>query len=277
MASDLHMHTTASDGRLSPEELLLAAKRAKLRYIAITDHDSVGALRRLYELHLLPDENIRVIPGIEFSAHMPEHEAHILGYHIDVENPNLRMKLEEVVQCRWRRFSKIVEKLRAMGYPISERDALEIAGNAESIGRAHIAQALVNKGCFARLRDVFSEVLHKNGPAYVPHYRLSPREIIRLIKEAGGVSVIAHPGLIGDDRVVGSLIDEGLDGIEVVHPKHSVEACEKYKRMAKERGLLITGGSDFHGIPTRYPYKIGEFTIDDTYAAILDAKRAGKE
>lgn len=277
MASDLHMHTTASDGRLSPEELLLAAKRAGLRYIAITDHDSVGALRRLYELHLLPDENIRVILGIEFSAHMPDHEAHILGYHIDVENPDLQMKLEEVVQCRWRRFSKIVEKLRAMGYPISESDVLAIAGNAESIGRAHIAQALVNKGCFARLGDVFSEVLRKNGPAYVPHYRLSPREIIRLIKEAGGVSVVAHPGLIGDDRVVESLLDEGIDGIEAFHPKHSAEACEKYKRMAQDRGLLITGGSDFHGIPTRYPYKIGQFTIDDAYAAILDAKRAGKE
>lgn len=248
------------------------AKSAGLRYIAVTDHDTMNGLRRLRQATLFPVEGIEIIPGIEFSAHMPEHEVHILGYHIDLLDTRLQAKLDEVVKCRWTRFDKIVEKLWAMGYAVTREDIMALAGNTESIGRAHIARALVDKGYFNRLGEVFVKVLHKNGPAYVPHYRLESEEIIHLIRSSGGVAVVAHPGLIGDDTIVADLIAKGIDGIEVFHPKHSQAECEKYRRLALMHGLLATGGSDYHGIPTRYPNKIGMFTIEDKYAMALNEK-----
>lgn len=268
----MHIHTSVSDGRLSPEEVLQEAKQAGLRYIAITDHDTVKALHQLQALHLYPNQEIEIIPGIEFSAHRTEHEVHILGYHIDIFHEELQANLDEVVKCRWKRFSEIICKLQALGYCITEEDVLAIAGKTESIGRAHIAQALVNRGFFFRLGEVFLEVLHKNGPAYVPHYRLTSTEIIRLIKKAGGIAVLAHPGLIGDDRIVEQIVEEGIDGIEVFHPRHSIEKVDKYKKIAKEHHLLITGGSDYHAIPTRYPKRLGEFTVEDSYAISLNER-----
>lgn len=266
----MHIHTSVSDGRLSPEEILREAKQAGLSYIAITDHDTVKALHKLQALHLYPSEEIEIIPGIEFSAHRIENEVHILGYHIDIFHEELQANLDKVVECRWKRFSKIICKLRALGYAITEEDVLAVAGKTESIGRAHIAQALVNRGFFSRLGEVFDEVLRKNGSAYVPHFRLTSTEIIRLIKKAGGIAVLAHPGLIGDERVVEQIIQEGIDGIEVFHPRHSIEKIDKYKKIAKAHNLIITGGSDYHAIPTRYPKRLGEFTVEDSYVTLLN-------
>lgn len=274
MASDLHIHTTASDGRFTPEEVIQYAKAAKLSTIAITDHDTVNGLRQLHEARLFPSEEIDIIPGVEFSADMKDNEVHILGYHVDIFDKELRMKLDQVVRCRWLRYAEMVRKLQAIGYPLTEKDVLEVAGKTESIGRAHIAQAMVNKGFFSRLGEVFDAVLGKRGPAYVPHYRMRPEEIIRLIKAAGGIAVVAHPFLIGDDQIVLRLIRQGIDGIEVFHPKHTVEISEKYKQMALENKLLITGGSDYHAIPTRYPTRLGEFTIDDGYAVLLNQAKS---
>lgn len=269
MGSDLHMHTSVSDGRLSPEELVEAAKRAGLCYVAITDHDSVDALLQLGSAGLYPNAAVEIFSGIEFSTDMAGYEVHILGYGIDLYFPELQKCLTAVVAHRRRRFETMLERLQERGYAISEEEVRTMVGDSKSIGRAHIAQLLVRKGYFDRLGDAFADVLHKDGSVYVPHYHLTPTDIIRLIRAAGGVAIAAHPGQIGSDDIVEQLIELGIDGLEVFHPKHDAAQTGAYEALARRRGLLITGGSDYHAILTRYPANLGEFTIDDQYAVLL--------
>ncbi len=266
MPSDLHMHTTFSDGKLLPEELVAAAKAAGLKYIAITDHDTVEGIGHLYENGFYPSRGIHIIPGIEFSAHHPIREIHILGYNIDIYHRTLADKLNEVTEARWTRFSEMVEKLRNHGYDINETDVLKVAGSSRAISRSHIARVLVKKGCFPSVRDVFSAVLEKGKSCYVPHYRLDVEEIIAIIKQAGGIPVLAHPKLIHDDEIVENLCRQGIEGIEVFYPKHDEADEKRYMAMAEKYGLLVAGGSDFHGFPTRYPTELGVFTIEDRWA-----------
>ncbi|WP_295157963.1 PHP domain-containing protein [Selenomonas sp. AE3005] len=266
MASDLHMHTTFSDGKLTPEELVAAAKAAGLKYIAITDHDTVEGVSYLYENGSYPTKGIHLIPGIEFSAHHPVREIHILGYNVDIYYPELIDKLNDVTEARWTRFSEMVEKLQQLGYPITEGEVLTLAGSSKSISRSHIARVLVRKKCFATVREAFSAVLQKGKAAYVPHYHLEVEEIIGLIKAAGGTPVLAHPKLVGDDELVRDLCQRGIEGLEVFYPQHDAEDTARYYMMAKEFNLLPSGGSDYHGYPTRYPAEIGLFTLEDKWA-----------
>ncbi|MBR6268247.1 MAG: PHP domain-containing protein [Selenomonadaceae bacterium] len=266
MPSDLHMHTFFSDGRLSPEELVAAAKAAGLKYISISDHDTVDGVVHLYEEGLYPNRGIRIIPGVEFSAHHPEREIHILGYNVDIFHQGLLEKLNDVMEARWSRFSEIVDKLRAQGYSISEAEVLKIAGSSKSISRSHIARVLVKNKCFSTVREAFEKMLEKGQPAYVPHYRLEVEEIIELIREAGGIAVLAHPKLVKDDELVEDVLSRGIQGIEVFYPRHDEEDVKRYMAMAEKYNLLVTGGSDFHGFPTRWPDELGVFTIDDCWA-----------
>lgn len=266
MPSDLHMHTFFSDGRLSPEELVAAAKAAGLKYISISDHDTVDGVVHLYEEGLYPNRGIRIIPGVEFSAHHPEREIHILGYNVDIFHQGLLEKLNDVMEARWSRFSEIVDKLRAQGYSISEAEVLKIAGSSKSISRSHIARVLVKNKCFSTVREAFEKMLEKGQPAYVPHYRLEVEEIIELIHEAGGIAVLAHPKLVKDDGLVEDVLSRGIQGIEVFYPRHDEEDVKRYMAMAEKYNLLVTGGSDFHGFPTRWPDELGVFTIDDCWA-----------
>lgn len=269
MPSDLHTHTTCSDGRLSPEELVTAAKAAGLNYIAITDHDTVEAICQLYEAGLYPAKGIKIIPGIEFSAHHETRSIHILGYNLDIYNRELVDKLNDVVEGRWTRFTSMIDKLKKLGYNIKEADVLQVADGSVSISRSHIAQTLVKKGIFSTVKDAFDVVLEKGRPAYVGHYRMEPKEIIDLIKRCGGTPVLAHPKLIGDDALVEELLRSGIEGIEAYYPRHDEEDTARYLAMADKYHLLVTGGSDFHGIPTRMPNKLGVFTVEDSLAAEL--------
>lgn len=269
MASDLHTHTSYSDGRLTPEELVTAAKEAGLHYIAITDHDTVEGVTHLYEEGLLLKKGIGIIPGIEFSAHHEKKEVHILGYNIDIYQSELNDRLSDVGEARWARFAEMVRKLREIGYAVTETEVLKIAGASKSISRSHIARALVNKGFFPTVREAFDAVLSKGCPAYVSHYRLEPEEIIALIKGAGGTPVLAHPKLVGNDALVEHLLDLGIEGIEAFYPQHDAVDTQRYIDMAKRRNLLVTGGSDFHGFAMRHPQELGLFTIDDGYAEKL--------
>ncbi len=269
MSSDLHMHTSCSDGLLAPEELVEAAKKAGLSYIAITDHDTVAGLCQLYEHGLYPQPGIRIIPGIELSAHHEVSEIHILGYNIDIYNKELADRLNDVVEARWTRFSTMVEKLQGLGYDISETDVLEIADGSTSISRSHIAQTMVRKGYFPSIKETFAQLLEKGKPAYVSHYRLEPEEIIDLIKNSGGTPVLAHPKLVHNDELVEELLKKGIEGVEAFYPRHTKEDTERYLAMADKYHLLVTGGSDFHGIPGRMPKFIGDFTVADEYAAEL--------
>lgn len=269
MPSDLHTHTNCSDGTLSPEELVEAAKAAGLNYIAITDHDTVDAICHLYEEGLYPAKGIKIIPGIEFSAHHDTRSIHILGYNVDIYNRELADKLDDVVEARWERFSSMVKKLQDLGYAIKEADVLQIAGDSRAISRSHIAQTLVQLGIFSTVKEAFDVVLEKGRPAYVGHYRMESKEIVDLIKRCGGTPVLAHPKLIGDDNLVEELLRSGIEGIEAYYPRHDEEDTKRYLALADKYHLMVTGGSDFHGIATRFPNKLGIFTVDDNLAAGL--------
>jgi hypothetical protein len=270
MPSDLHTHTSFSDGKLTPEELIAEAKKIGLKYLAITDHDTVDGIGHLYENGLYPARGINIIPGIEFSARHPTLEIHILAYNIDIYNSALADKLNEVTEGRWTRFSRMIEKLRALGYNITEADVLTLAGSSKSISRSHIARALVKKGAFPTVRDVFNTLLDTGKPAYEPHYRLEVPDIMKLIKAAGGTAVLAHPKLIKDDVLAEQLIGQGMDGIEAFYPLHDKEDTERYLAWAEKYNLIVTGGSDFHGATVgRNPLALGTFTIDDVWAEKL--------
>lgn len=269
MGSDLHIHTNFSDGKFSPEEVVSMAKKLGLNYMAITDHDTVEGILNLYENGFYPSKSINIIPGIEMSAASEKREIHILGYNIDIFNQELTDNLVEVSESRWTRFSEIIEKLNANGYDISETDVLTIAGASKSISRSHIARALVKKGVFKSVREAFHEILDRGKPCYVPHFRLSVERIIEIIHNAGGIAVLAHPKLVYDDVLVEELLDLGLDGIEVFYPEHSNMDTAKFKNMAKKRNLIMTGGSDYHGVSARHTIELGEFLLDDKYAAAI--------
>ena len=262
MASDLHMHTNFSDGSFSAEELVNASKEIGLKYIAITDHDTVDGIIHLYENGLYPNKGIKIIPGIEFSAENPQHDVHLVGYNIDIYDGDLQDKLNDVIEARWTRFSNIVEKLQELGFQINEADVLKIANTSKSIGRA-----LVRNECFKTVRDAFEQILQKGKPAYFPRYLLKIDEIVELVHNSGGIVSLAHPKLICDDNLVEEICsNHNIDALEVFYPFHNLEDTLRYMNLAEKYNLLVTGGSDFHGTNSRYVKNLGEFTIEDNFA-----------
>ena len=269
MIADLHIHTTASDGRLSPLEIIKKATKANLAYISITDHDTVDGLLQLAKLPQSIPASLRVIPGIELSTDLPENEVHILGYGIDIFNIELGKQLAILIADRHNRTKRIIQKLNQLGYFITYERVLELAKSATSIGRPHIAKALVEKSYCSSISEAFMTLLDKNGPAYVPHHKLTVKQVIEVIKKAGGLPILAHPGLVGNDNIVSEVIEAGIAGLEVYHPRHDAQQIEKYLCLANNHNLLVTGGSDFHGIPGRFPDQLGIFTIPAKLAAQL--------
>lgn len=271
MTADLHIHTTASDGRLSPREIYYQAKLANLKSIAITDHDTIEGF---LGFRSFTTSGIHIIPGIELNTDTPDYEVHILGYNIDVNNSQLITELDKLAKDRTSRARRIVDKLTGLGFPIEYNRVLQIAGTSKSLGRPHIAKALIEKAYFSSMDEVFNSLLDKNAPAYVPHYKLTPEDAIRLIEAVGGIAVLAHPGLIGNDALILKLIQSGLRGLEIYHPKHTVPQVEAYLALAHKHGLKITGGSDFHGIPGRFPEQLGQFTVPAYLADKLNLSHA---
>ena len=267
MASDMHVHTSFSDGRLTPEEIVAEAKAVGLTYLAITDHDTVDGIRHLYEERLYPSKTLRIIPGIEFSCEVDDHDVHILGYDFDIYDQTIADRATEISESRWTRLSQMLEKLQALGYALTESEVMQIAGTSRSVGRLHVARALVKKGLVASVKDAFAKLLEHGQPAYIPHYRLTPEEAVKLIHDAGGVAVLAHPKLVKDDNIVAQVLGLGFDGLEVYYPRHTDLETVRYRMMAEERGLRLTGGSDYHATPQREPERLGIFTVDDALAA----------
>ncbi len=266
MVADLHVHTTASDGRFSPEEVLSMAARTGISHLAVTDHDTLDGLLALSGARAAGPV---LIPGIEFSTDLPGCEVHILGYHFDIAAAELNRQIDLIARDRLDRAERMVHKLAGLGYPVDFDLVLAKAGDASAVGRPHVAAALVERGYFPDVAAVFDAVLDHDKPGYVPHYKLTPGDTVALIKGSGGLAVLAHPGLVGDDAVVRAMIALGLDGIEVYHPSHDNEVTAKYLALAVEHGLAVTGGSDFHGIPGRFPETLGEFTVSADLALAL--------
>jgi predicted metal-dependent phosphoesterase TrpH len=269
--ADLHLHTLFSDGTFSPEEMVSHASSHGLRAIALTDHDTMeGCVRTAMACSAA---SIEFIPGSELTAEQGGEEIHILGYLMDAENPKLLAELAKFQTIRQNRIHEIVQKLNAKSIPITAEAVLAIA-NCRAPGRPHVARALVKAGHCATMDEAFERFLKKHRPAWVPKFKMSAEQAIALIHQAGGVAIIAHPGLNRSDEVIPPMIEAGLDGIECFHSKHSAGMTEHYLQMAEEKGALITGGSDCHGISKGRPL-IG--TVRLPYAYVERLKERASE
>lgn len=261
MTADLHLHTTASDGSLPPHKVVEMAYQASLTAISITDHDTIDglpeALKKGEELGLL------VIPGIEISTLWKEKEIHILGYFIDYKSERLKKTLDQFILARQRRAERMVENLKEEGLHITLKRVEELA-RGPVIGRPHIALALKEAGHIQEVDEAFSpEYIGKGARAYVERLKITPSKAIEMIKDHGGLAILAHPGLLRGSKTMKSqeietLIEEGLDGIEVFYSGHRRDQRDYYHQLALKKNLLITGGSDFH---SQRPYtpRIGRY------------------
>ena len=253
MNIDLHTHSTASDGLLSPSELVKQARDAGLALIALTDHDSTNGLQdALAAGHA---NQLEIIPGIELNTEIPGAEVHVLGYFLDYQQPDFQQTLQTLRDMRVTRAQRMVEKLQSLGINITWERVRELA--AGTVGRPHVAAALVEKGYAESVADAFNRYLYHGGPGYVPRYKLSPLDACRLIESVHGLPVLAHPAELPDlDTLLASLAQAGLAGLEVYYGNYSPETVDRLRRLAEQYHLIPTGGSDYHG-PGIHPTPLG--------------------
>lgn len=244
---DLHLHTTASDGRLTPAQLVAKLAARGLRVIAITDHDTVAGVASAIEAaKRVPD--ITVIPGVEINTDVEQGEAHLLGYFVDTSNANLVSNLERLRTSRETRAKRMVAKLSGLGVNISWPRVQALAGSA-TIGRPHIAEALLEKGYISTFHEAFDKYIGRDGPAYVEREKLTQEEAVALVLGAGGLPVLAHPYTVGEvEPMLKRLAKVGLAGLEAYYKDYSPAKVKELVGLAKRYRLLATGGSDYHGI-----------------------------
>ena len=248
--ADLHLHTNFSDGTFTPEELVLHAQKAGLACIALTDHDTVEGCARAAAA--CAAVKMDFISGAELTAEHDDTEVHIIGYLLDTENKVLLGRIATFQAVRQNRIREMVAALNDLGVPLKVEVVFELA-NCKSPGRPHVARALVKEKLVGNLDEAFDRFLKKNRPAWVPKTKMSALEAVELIHQAGGLAVMAHPGLNRTDEIIPALVDAGLDGIECFHTKHSTVMSERYLEIAEKYHLLVTGGSDCHGYSKNKP------------------------
>ena len=247
---DLHLHTNKSDGTLSPTELVKLAASQNIKTIAITDHDTIDGVEAAIREGI--KQNVSVVPGIEISSKYTGGTLHILGFGIDIRAPLLLKSLNEFQNIRKHRNDKIISKLQSIGIEISVNEILQNNPMIKSLGRPHIASILVKKGIVKNMNQAFTLYLGKKGKAFVAKEVISSQETIRIIHEAEGLAILAHPATLNlTDQLffdfVKDLMKEGLDGMEVYYSTHSSEQIRFYKDICSKSSLLISAGSDFHG------------------------------
>ncbi len=244
---DLHFHSSASDGKLSPEAIVKKAAGLGLKVIALTDHDTVaGIARALKASREFP--GLRLIPGVEISTDIAQGEAHVLGYFIDFKSIELEVELLKFRDSRLTRAQRMVARLKDLGIDIAWERVREIAGEG-SIGRPHLAQAMLEKGYIKKFEEAFKKYIGHGGPAYVERDKMTPAEAVALVLRSGGLPVLAHPFTVEDpERLVNELKAAGLVGLEVYYKDSSKEQTEAMLALAEKYGLIATGGTDYHGI-----------------------------
>jgi hypothetical protein len=252
---DLHLHTTASDGALTPSELVGRARLAHLTVIAITDHDTTAGSTAARDA--ARDLGLELVPGIEISSVADGRDVHMLGYFIDPESHALRLFLEAQRRERLRRLHEMAGRLEALGCRIAIEPIVQAAAAGRSVGRPQVADALVRAGYVADRDEAFSRFLEQGAPAFVPRGGASPFDVVRVVHEAGGVVSMAHPGLTRRDDLIAPLAAAGMDGIEARHSEHDASAEARYRAMAAELGIVATAGSDYHGDSGRRARSLG--------------------
>ena len=239
---DLHLHSTASDGQYSPSELVAMALERDLLVIAITDHDTTEGIDEALEA--ARGTGLEVIPGVEISCDVPHEEVHLLGYYLDHHHPALQGKLRAMRDARLQRAKGMLAKLAALGFPLPWEMVAELAGEG-SVGRPHVARAMVKMGYVVSNSEAFDLYIGRNGPAYVERYKISPLDAVSLVKVARGWPVLAHPLKV--THFLPELVEGGLVGLEVYYNGYSPEDIRELAALARKFDLIPTGGSDFHG------------------------------
>jgi len=266
---DLHTHSTASDGTLSPEGVIEAAERCGLTALALTDHDTIDgvpAARAAGEAR-----GIRVIAGVELSAFQEDHEVHLLALHV-THLEALEKRLSELRAQRYVRAQKIVEKLNALGVPLTLEEVLQ-QSNGGAVGRPHVARVLIARGVVHDFRDAFVKYLGNAGSAFVPKEHLSIEDAIAIAHEAGALAIWAHPGDGGRRERLEPLVAAGLDGLEIRHPSHSAEDVKRFQALADFFNLVPSGGSDWHGAPDG-PRRLGIMNVPSEWLEQQDERVA---
>lgn len=251
MRIDLHTHTTASDGLLAPEALVALAHEAGVGVLAVADHDTTDGVDPAAAAG--PQVGMEIIPAVEINTDVDESEVHVLGYYIDHHLPWFQEFLGRLRDGRVNRAARMVEKLNALGIRIDFARVRALASGA--VGRPHVARALLEAGVVASTEEAFQKYIGRNGPAYVERMKVSPQEAVEIIVRAGGIPVLAHPGWGVQDEMIPALVDAGLEGLEVYYPDHTPAMVNRYLEIARRHGLLVTGGTDFHGgdLATKVP------------------------
>ena len=257
---DLHIHSTASDGRLSPAEVVRKSVERGLTIITLADHDTVdGIIPALAAAKAFP--RLKVIPCVEMSTDVPNGEAHVLGYFIDYTDPEFAARLERMRHSRRERAQGMVAKLRALGIHIEWQRVQEIAGSS-SMGRPHIAQAMLEKGYITSIKEAFTKYISRDGPAYVDREKMTPVEAVELILKANGLPVLAHPLTVSDPEImVSQLKAAGLVGIEVYYDGYTADERNRLINLAERYGLIASGGSDYHGLDASTETMIGDADV----------------
>jgi predicted metal-dependent phosphoesterase TrpH len=271
--ADLHLHTNFSDGTFTPEELVLHAQKHGLACIALTDHDTVEGCARAAAA--CAAVKMDFIAGAELTAEHQDTEVHILGYFLDTKNKTLLDRIGKFQAVRQNRIHEMVAALNKLGIPLKAEAVFALA-NCKSPGRPHVARALVKEKLISNLDEAFERYLKKGRPAWVPKTKMSALEGVDLIHQAGGLAVIAHPGLNRTDDIIPDLVKAGIDGIECFHTKHSTIMAERYLEIAEKYNLLITGGSDCHGYSKKAPL-IGGVKLPFEHVEKLKARVAKRK
>jgi len=272
MPVDLHVHTNASDGTETPLKVVQLAKETGLEAIAITDHDTLDGL--FWALKAGREAAMEVIPGVELSTECNDTDIHILGYFIDPYHQVFLRHLVTLREKRVERAFKMVKKLQDMGAPISFNQVKEVAGKS-SLGRPHIARTLMYLGFVNKPAEAFERYIGRGCPAYIPRFKYAPEKAVKLVLQARGVPVMAHPGLAGCDEIIPSLVEAGLKGIEVYYPKHAEQQVKHYLKLCEKYFLLPTGGSDYHGSTHKEHSRLASATVP--YLVVQKLKKAAKQ
>lgn len=257
-SADLHIHTCYSDGTMSPQEVVQDALHCSLSCIAITDHDTVDGISPAIEA--ARGHDLEVLPGIELSTEINGKDVHILGYLFNWQDASLLEALKEMQNARAERMKKMIQKLETLGIHNISFEEISDSARTRALGRPHLAAALVGKKVVGSIKAAFDKFLGEGAPAYVPKFKQTPRAAIKIIKDLGGIAVLAHPMLTNVDELIPGLVDAGLGGLEIYYPNCSEKVMRFYQGLARKHHLVVTGGSDAHGAAKKHTF-IGKVRV----------------